>query len=185
MMSAFQSKDLKDFTRASFFRTIMEAKPSGSIVADYDRKDISTVRCGVAEGQLIGGNLAVLCASIGTPFEPSFKGKILFLEDVNEQPYRLDRMLTQLLNAGLLRHVVGVAVGVNRDCEDDMKDKVVDEYRQSSADVMAERLQTLGVPVVMGLPFGHVDFNATIPVGAHARLDGDNGDLIILESAVS
>jgi muramoyltetrapeptide carboxypeptidase len=163
----------------------MEAKASGSIVADYDRKDISTVRCGVVEGQLIGGNLAVLCASIGTPFEPSFKGKILFLEDVNEQPYRLDRMLTQLLNAGLLRHVVGVAVGVNRDCEDDMKDKVVDEYRQSSADVMAERLQTLGVPVVMGLPFGHVDFNATIPVGAHARLDGDNGDLIILESAVS
>jgi muramoyltetrapeptide carboxypeptidase len=180
-----QSKDLKEFTRASFFRTVMEAKPPGSIVSDYDKKSISTVRCGVAEGRLTGGNLSVLCAAIGTPFEPSFKGKILFIEDVNEQPYRLDRMLTQLLNSGLLRHVAGVAVGVNRDCEDDGKDKFIDEYRQSSADVMAERLQSLGVPVVVGLPFGHVEFNATIPVGAHARLDADNGDLIILESAVS
>jgi muramoyltetrapeptide carboxypeptidase len=179
-----QSKSLKEFTRASFFRTVMEAKPPGSIVSDYDKKNISTVRCGVAEGQLIGGNLSVLCAAIGTPFEPSFKGKILFIEDVNEQPYRLDRMLTQLLNSGLLRHVAGVAVGVNRDCEDDAKDKVIDEYRQSSADVMAERLQALNVPVVTGLPFGHVDFNATIPVGAYARLDADNGDLILLESAV-
>jgi muramoyltetrapeptide carboxypeptidase len=180
-----QSKELKEFTRASFFRTVTEAKPPGSIVADYDKKNISTVRCGVAEGRLIGGNLSVLCAAIGTRFVPSFKGKILFLEDVNEQPYRLDRMLTQLLNAGILQEVAGVAVGVNRDCEDDGKEQVVEEYRQSSADVMAERLQSLGVPVVMGLPFGHVEFNATIPVGALARLDGDNGDLIITEAAVS
>jgi len=180
-----QAQDVPEFTRASFLRTVMEAKPPGSIVADYDKKNISTVCCGVAEGRLVGGNLSVLCASIGTPFEPSFKGKILFIEDVNEQPYRLDRMLTQLLNAGLLRHAAGVAVGVNRDCEDDHKEQVIEEYRQSPADVMAERLQTLGVPVVMGLPFGHVELNATIPLGAHARLDADNGDLIILESAVS
>jgi muramoyltetrapeptide carboxypeptidase len=180
-----QSKELKEFTRASFFRTITEAKPPGSVVADYDKKNISTVRCGVAEGCLIGGNLSVLCAAIGTRFEPSFKGKILFIEDVHEQPYRLDRMLTQLLNAGILQQVAGVAVGINSDCEDDGKDQVLDEYRQSPADVMAERLEPLGVPVVMGLPFGHVEFNATIPVGALARLDGDNGDLIITEAAVS
>jgi muramoyltetrapeptide carboxypeptidase len=180
-----QSKDLPEFTRSSFFRTVMEAKASGSIVSGYDSKKISTVRCGVAEGRLIGGNLAVLCASIGTPFEPPFRGRILFIEDINEQPYRLDRMLTQLLNAGVLQQLAGVAVGVNRDCEDDGEDRVIDEYRQSSADVMAERLSSLGVPVVMGLPFGHVALNATIPVGVHARLDGDNGDLIILESAVS
>jgi muramoyltetrapeptide carboxypeptidase len=180
-----QAEDVPEFTRASFLRTVMEAKPPGSIVSNYDKTNISTVRCGVAEGRMIGGNLSVLCAAIGTPYEPSFKGKILFIEDVNEQPYRLDRMLTQLLNTGLLRHLAGVAVGVNKDCEDDGKEKVIEEYRQSSADVMAERLQSLGVPVVMGLPFGHVRLNATIPVGANARLDADNGDLMILESAVS
>src|SRR5882724_3950033 len=180
-----QAKDLPEFTRAAFFRTVMEAKAPGSIVVGYDQKSISTLCCGVAEGRLIGGNLSVLCASIGTPYEPSFKGKILFIEDINEQPYRLDRLLTQLLNAGALRQVAGVAVGVNRDCEDDNEDAVVDEYRQSPADVMVERLSSLGVPVVMGLPFGHVALNAAIPVGAQAKLDGDNGDLIILEPAVS
>jgi muramoyltetrapeptide carboxypeptidase LdcA involved in peptidoglycan recycling len=78
-----------------------------------------------------------------------------------------------------------VAVGVNRDCEDDNEKQTVEEYRQSAADVMEERLSSLGIPVVMGLPFGHVALNAAIPVGAHAKLDGDNGDLIITESAVS
>jgi muramoyltetrapeptide carboxypeptidase len=180
-----QAKDLPEFTRAAFFRTVMEAKAPGSIVFGYDQKNISTLRCGVAEGQLIGGNLSVLCAAIGTSYEPSFKGKILFIEDINEKPYRLDRLLTQLLNAGLLQQLAGVAVGVNRDCEDDAEKPAVEEYRQSAADVMAERLSSLGVPVVMGLPFGHVALNAAIPVGAQAKLDGDNGDLIITEPAVS
>ena len=180
-----QAKDLPEFTRAAFFRTVTEANAPGSIVAGYDKKDVSTLRCGVAEGQLIGGNLSVLCAAVGTPYEPSFKGKILFIEDINEKPYRLDRLLTQLINAGLLKQVAGVAVGVNRDCEDDTEKPVVEEYRQSAADVMAERLSSLGVPVVMGLPFGHVALNAAIPVGANAKLDGDNGDLIITEAAVS
>jgi muramoyltetrapeptide carboxypeptidase len=141
------------------------------------------VRCGVAEGHLVGGNLSVLCASIGTPFQPSFHDHILFLEDIGEEPYRLDRMLTHLLNAGILQQVAGVAVGVNRDCEDTKKSKP-EEYRQTSADVMKERLSGLNVPVVVDLPFGHIEFNATIPIGARARLDADNGDLIVLEAAV-
>jgi len=179
-----QAPDLPEFTRASFFRTVMEATPSGSLVSGLEKKSVSIVRSGVAEGALIGGNLSVLCATIGTPYEPSFKNSILFLEDIGEQPYRLDRMLTHLLNAGVLQQLAGVAVGINRDCED-AKDSKRDEYRQTAADVMKERLSELAVPVVTGLPFGHVALNATIPVGARARLDADNGDLIVLESAVS
>jgi len=179
-----QAKDLPEFTRASFFRTVMEAAPSGSIVSGLEKKSVSIVCSGVAEGTLIGGNLSVLCAAIGTPFEPSFKDKILFFEDIGEQPYRLDRMLTHLLNAGILKQLAGVAVGINRDCED-TKDSKRDEYRQTAADVMKERLSDLAVPVLTGLPFGHVALNATIPVGVRARLDADAGDLIILESAVS
>jgi len=178
------TKDAPEFTRNSFLRTAMEAAPAGSITAGLEKKNISIVRKGVAEGPLIGGNLSVLCAAIGTPFEPEFKERILFLEDIGEKPYRLDRMLTQLLNAGILQEVAGVAVGVNRDCEDTSKPKQ-EEYRQTSADVFTERLSGLGVPVVVDLPFGHVDLNATIPVGIRARLDADNGDLVILESAVS
>lgn len=171
------------FTRDSFFRTVMEAKPSGSICQGYGGDTISVLRSGVAEGRLIGGNLSLVSTSLGTPFAPSFKGKILFLEDVGEKPYRLDRMLTHLLNAGVFSQVAGVAVGVNEDCHDPDA-KPGGEYRQSSTDVLKERLSLLRVPVVTGLPFGHGELNATIPVGVRARLDGKRGDLIITESAV-
>jgi len=172
-----------EFTRRSFFRTVMEARPAGSIGAGYKGETIAVLRGGVAQGRLIGGNLSVLCASLGTPFAPSFKGRILFFEDISEKPYRLDRMLTQLLNAGILQQVAGVAVGVNRDCNDPAA-KPGGEYRQTAAEVVKERLAGLRVPVVTGLPFGHVDLNATIPVGVKATLDGTRGDLIITEAAV-
>ena len=177
------AEDVPEFTRQSFFRTVMKAKPPGSLCAGYDPSAITVLRRGIAEGRLVGGNLSVLCASIGTPFEPEFRDRILFFEDVNESPYRLDRMLTQLLNAGIFQQVAGVAVGVNHDCEE-KKDPPPDEYRQSSSDVIKERLGALEVPVVTGLPFGHVALNATLPVGAQARLDADQGDLIITEAAV-
>lgn len=183
LLRGLEEKDLPEFTRQSFFRTVMEAKPAGSICAGYDKKTVSILHGGMTEGRLIGGNLTVLCAAIGTPFVPSFNGKILYFEDIGEKPYRLDRMLTQLLNTGILQQVAGVAVGVNRKCVDHSSNKT-GEYRQSAADVIAERLSSLRVPVVTGLPFGHVDLNATIPVGVKARLDGNEGDLIITEAAV-
>ena len=178
-----QANDLPEFTRRSFFRTVMEAKPAGSIRKGYTGNTVSVLRGGMAEGRLIGGNLALLSAAIGTPFAPLFKGKILFFEDISEKPYRLDRMLTQLLNAGVFSQVVGVAVGVNQDCTDPDA-KPGGEYRQSAADVVQERLSSLRVPVVVGLPFGHIPLNATIPVGVRAMLDGRLGDLFITEAAV-
>lgn len=180
---ALDDPKVPGFTKQSFFRAVMEARPAGSICDGYAGKTVSILRGGVADGRLIGGNLSLICASLGTPYAPSFKGKILFFEDISEKPYRLDRMLTQLLNAGILQQVAGVAVGVNNDCIDPDA-KVAGEYRQTAADVVKERLSSLRVPVVTGLPFGHVDLNAAIPVGAKARLDGKRGDLIITEPAV-
>ncbi len=174
---------IPEFARDSFFRSVMKDSPARSICNGYDKKSVSILRGGIVEGRLVGGNLSLICAAIGTPFVPSFKGKILFFEDISEKPYKLDRMLTQLLNAGILAQVVGVAVGVNKDCESDAKPG--GEYRQSGTDVVKERLSSLRVPIVTGLPFGHVDLNATIPVGVMARLDGKHGDLVITESAVS
>lgn len=174
---------IPEFTRTSFFRCVMEAKPAGGICAGYDGKTVSIVHGGTAEGRLVGGNLSLICASLGTPFVPSFKGKIIFFEDIGEKPYRLDRMLTQLLNAGVFSQVAGVAVGLNQDCVDSDA-KPGGECRQSAADVLTERLGRLRVPVVTGLPFGHVALNATIPVGVRATLDGRKRDLVIMESAV-
>lgn len=180
---ALAAPDVPEFTKKSFFRTVMEAKPAGSISEGCPEKRIEILRRGKVEGELIGGNLSLLCASLGTPFAPSFKGKILFFEDISERPYRLDRMLTQLLNAGILQQVAGVAVGVNHDCDEKGKDST-NEYRQSGADVVKERLSSLRVPIVTGLPFGHVELNATLPCGARVLLDANKGDLIVTEAAV-
>jgi muramoyltetrapeptide carboxypeptidase len=181
--SDFVREKFPKFTLESFLRTVMSPNPPGSITAGYIQKTVSILRCGRATGQLIGGNLSLICTTVGTPYQPSFRKKILFLEDLDEVPYRFDRMLTHLLNAGLLQQVAGVAIGINANCEDP-RAKKCKEYRQPLEDVLKDRLGPLNVPIVSGLPFGHVPFNATLPIGARATLDANRGDLIIEEAAV-
>ncbi|HTL56656.1 MAG TPA: LD-carboxypeptidase [Candidatus Limnocylindrales bacterium] len=181
--SDFIKRQIPAFTLQSFLRTLMQPNPAGSIQQGYNRRTVEVLHRGVASGPLIGGNLSILCASLGTPYQPSFRGKILFFEDLQEVPYRFDRMLTQLLNAGLLQQLVGIAIGINKNCADP-KAKRAKEYRQSLRDVLNERLLSLKIPIVSGLPFGHVPANATFPIGAMATLDAEGGDLIITESAV-
>jgi muramoyltetrapeptide carboxypeptidase len=181
--SDFIKPGLPEFTLQSFLRVLMRAKPAGSICEGYKKKTVSVLRPGVATGRLLGGNISLLCASLGTPYQASFKDRILFFEDLDEVPYRFDRMLTHLLNAGLLQQVAGVAVGINHNCRDP-KAAETREYRQSMEDVLKERLLPLKVPVVAGLPFGHIRHNATLPVGVRVRLDADAGDLVVTEAAV-
>ena len=150
-----------------------------SISQGYRCNSVQIVRPGLASGQLIGGNLTLLCNTIGTPWQPPFRGRILFLEDLGEEPYRFDRMLTYLLNCGLLQQVTGIAFGINKDCQDP-KAKRTQEYRQTLEDVFRERLLPLRVPMVMGLPFGHVPHNATLPFGGEVMLDANAGDLILM-----
>jgi len=183
LSTEFSHDRLPTFTVDHLLRTIMDAKPSGSVCDGYNKKHIRVLRGGQATGPLIGGNLSVLCTTIGTAYQPSFRGKILYLEDVGEPPYRFDRMLTHLLNVGLLQQVAGVAIGTNFACEDP-RAKTMREYRQTVDDVLKERLTPLRIPVVTGLPFGHVPHNATLPVGARAMLDAKNGDLKIIQGAV-
>jgi muramoyltetrapeptide carboxypeptidase len=183
LSSDFLKKDCPDFTLQSFLRTLMQPSPPGSIRDGYKRKTIAILRRGIASGPLVGGNLSLLCATLGTPYQPRFKNCILFFEDLDEVPYRFDRMLTQLLNDGLLQQVAGIAIGINANCRDP-KARNASEYRQTLEDVFQERLLPLGVPVVMGLPFGHIPLKATLPVGVRATLDAVEGDLTIDEPAV-
>ena len=176
------SSNPNPFVVDSLWRTIMEPSPAGSICAGYAQNTVVVLHGGVATGQLVGGNLSVLVSTLGTPFAPPFQDNILFFEDVDEDPYSFDRMLTQLANAGALAQVAGVAVGLNV-IRKDPDAATSSEYMQSIQDVLADRLKPLGVPVVTGLPFGHVRWNATLPVGIQARLDGEKGDLIITEAA--
>ena len=139
---------------------------------------LTLFRGGRARGRLIGGNLSLICSLLGTPFEPDFRNKILFLEDVGEAPYRIDRMLTQLWLAGKLDQVAGLAFGKFTETDTDGNTFSVEH-------VLRERCAGLEVPVVRGLMIGHVDDQTVVPVGAMAELDGDNGALRILEPVVS
>lgn len=172
-----------DLSVQSLLKTVTQPSAPGGICNDATQKAVTILRGGAATGPLIGGNLSVLSALIGTPFQPHFKNAIFLFEDVSELPYRFDARLTQLLNAGLLQQVAGIAIGTNKDCEDPDAGKA-GEYQQSLEDVLRDRLLPLGVPVVMNLPFGHVHDNATLPLGLQATLDAEKGDLVILEEAV-
>ena len=183
-VSDFIKPDLPEFTLQGFLRTLLEPAAPGSICqGGKGLNRISVLRGGRAVGPLVGGNLSLICATAGTRFLPSFKGCIVFFEDLSEPPYRFDRMLTHLLNAGLLQAAAGIAIGINRYCRDPKARKSA-EYRQTLEDVFRERLGGLGVPVVSGLPFGHIRRNATLPIGVRATLDGEAGDLRIDEPAV-
>ncbi len=122
------------------------------------------VRPGLAEGPLAGGCLSLLAATAGTPFAPRLAGRVLFLEDIQEPLYRLDRLLTQLLAAGLLEGVLGVALGrFDPLAPDD----------PGLLELVLDRLEPLGeIPVAWGLPCGHSRPNWTLPLGARVRLGG-------------
>ncbi|MEB3259114.1 MAG: LD-carboxypeptidase [Cyanobacteriota bacterium] len=130
---------------------------------------------GVAEGPLVVSNLTVATSLIGTPWCPRLAGCVLVLEDVGEEPYRIDRLLTQWRTSGLLRGVAGVGLGYFRWKEDDILpgDLTMEE-------VLRDRLGDLGVPLVGRLPVGHGRPNLALPLGRLARLDGQRGTLELL-----
>ncbi|MCH2172144.1 LD-carboxypeptidase [Myxococcota bacterium] len=134
---------------------------------------------GEAKGRLTGGSLSLLSSSLGSIWEPDTRGALLMIEDVGERPYRVERMLRQLVAAGKLSSVAGIGVGAFTSCRDD-------RYPTPTvAAVIREVLEPLGVPLVMGLPFGHIRENRAWPLGVRATIDGDAGVLCIDEQWVS
>jgi muramoyltetrapeptide carboxypeptidase len=166
------------FAARSFWRTLLaaEQKPGETGYAiPYPAGLAKPTRLvgGKARGRLVGGNLTLICATLGTPYALEPKGKILLLEDTGEAPYRVDRMLSQLRLAGVLDAVAGVVVG-------DFSKTDVPETRR----VLREYLGKLKVPVVIDFPAGHTVANATLPHGALVELDADAPALRVLENPV-
>lgn len=144
-----------------------------------DRWRISTIRPGKARGRLLGGNLSVLSALVGTPWLPDFEGAILFLEDVGEAEYRIDRMLSQLALAGILGRVAGVVFGQCTRCTAG----VADYSGFTVPQLLEQYLAPLGVPAFGGANIGHVANQLSLPVGVGAEIDADSGSIRILEPA--
>jgi muramoyltetrapeptide carboxypeptidase len=123
---------------------------------------------GRAQGPLLGGNLAVLCSLLGTPFMPDLRGAVLLLEDIGERPYRIDRMLTSLRSSGVLGAVAGILLGAFTNAEPGADGRTCEE-------VLVDRLASLGVPVLAGAPIGHIDDNTPVLLGTLVELDSDAG----------
>ena len=136
------------------------------------------VRPGTVQGVLLGGNLSVIVRLIGTPYLPSLDGAILYVEDVGEQPYRIDRMWTHLRLAGVFDRLAGVALGDFTDCETPGADFTL-------RDIIAGLAGETGLPCVGGFPIGHGAVNVPVALGARVRLDGGAGTLTFLEPAVA
>lgn len=140
-----------------------------------------TINGGKAKGELVGGNLSLLTSLIGTPFEIETKNKIIFIEDVGEAPYRLERMLTQMRMSGLLDNIAGVVIGKCDDCTAGSSQM---SWDRSELEVYNYIFADKKYPVFYGLLFGHTSTQFTIPLGISAEIDSDKGSLNILESAV-
>jgi muramoyltetrapeptide carboxypeptidase len=139
------------------------------------------IRGGKASGRLLGGNLSVLSALAGTPYLPDFDGAILFLEDIGEGEYRIDRMLTQLKLAGILGRVRGVVFGQCSNC----RSPGPSYGGFTLSEVLQQHLEPLGVPAFQGAFFGHITDQFSLPVGIPAEIDADAGTIRILEPAVA
>jgi muramoyltetrapeptide carboxypeptidase len=140
---------------------------------------VQTITAGTARGRLLGGNLTVLTAIVGSPYLPSFDGAILFLEDVGEDLYRVDRMLTQLELAGVLEKIRGFVFGTCAECEPGEGFASL-----SLEEIFADHIKPLGVPAWFGAMIGHQMPQWTVPVGAEAEIDAASGTIRLLAPAV-
>lgn len=176
------------YTQVCYRKALFEPAPLGVLTNPPESNPLRpehtlrVIRPGRARGRLIGGNLSLVAATMGTPYEIETKGRILFLEDVDEQPYSIDRMLTQLRLAGKLREAAGIIFGECADCQP-REYKPSFESTLSLGEVLDNILGELKIPVLSGLTIGHTDDQLTLPEGVMASLDTDKGELNIEEAA--
>lgn len=171
---------LPEFSRAQLQRVTGAPEPPGRLdLPATDPETPVTLHPGRARGRLIGGNLSLLQTLVGTRWFPDLRGAILFLEDVHEPVYRIDRMLSHLRLAGLLEGIAGVALGRFTDRPSAPEGADLDLHA-----VVQEYFAPLDVPVAAGFPIGHIEAQWTLPVGILAELDADSPTLALLEGAV-
>ena len=171
------------YTQRNFRKALFESGPIGAVTNPPESNQLRpahtlrTVRAGRARGSLIGGNLTLVSTTMGTPYEIETAGRILFIEDVGEEPYRIDRMLTQLRLAGKLR-AAGIIWGECADCHpNDYKPSFESSF--SLGEIVDQILGELKIPVLSGLTIGHTDDQLTLPEGGMATLDADKQELIL------
>ncbi len=175
-----------EYTTQNFKKVVCNPSPKTVLyTADEERTETEyetrVIRSGVAAGPLVGGNLSIMVSLLGTPYDIDTEGKLIFIEEVREEPYRIDRMLTQMRIAGKFCGAAGVVMGVFRDCHP----RIEDSHGFSLHEVLYDRLHDLGIPVLYGMSFGHIVNKLTFPVGIQAELNTVYKKITLLEEAVT
>ncbi len=182
-------ENLSDFSLEYFWRPLLvenyfdadgSALPAGyTFDQPKGAPPVQTISPGVARGRLTGGNLSLVCPLMGTEFEIETAGRVLFLEDRNEEPYRIDRYLSQLRLAGKLDHLAGAILGLFTDCEAKSPGESL-----TLEQVFRDYFEKLGVPVILHFPVGHSRFNATLPMSVLVEVDAEAKRVTVLENPV-
>lgn len=178
--------DMTPFTLRYLQHTLFSPQPTleiGPFEGDLVKTptfEAFTLRSGRAQGPLIGGNLALLSAMAGTEWAPRFKDHIVYIEEIGEAPYRIDRMLTQLLQGSDLRQAAGIVLGIFADCI-----QKGDTPSFTLKETLLHCFEGQKVPVYYGAPFGHISDQCVLPCGIHAEMDADRMTLRLLEAGVA
>ena len=173
------SKNVSKYTEENFWRLITSSKKVGKLKFPESNK-LPNINPGISTGRLVGGNLAVFVSLIGTEFLPDLKDKILFLEDVGEYPYKIDRMMNQLRLNKVFKKIRGIILGRFVDCfEHDPNKKTL-----TLSEVMNDYLSGIKVPSVYTFPHGHIKDFITLPIGLRTKLNATKGFVEIIESCV-
>jgi muramoyltetrapeptide carboxypeptidase len=167
------------YTEENLWRLLTSTKKIGVLENPKD-EPLKILKNGNARGQLLGGNFSLLACLMGTPFQPRLRGSILFLEDVEEAPHRVDRMLAQLLNAGVLPALAALVFGKFTDCNPSDPNKPYLTIDQ----VQEEYAEKIKCPVLANFQYGHIARKLTLPIGLHAALNTKQNRIEIKESAV-
>jgi muramoyltetrapeptide carboxypeptidase len=172
----------RPFTRDALLRALSSPDPVG--VVDPAGPPARPIVGGRASGRLVGGTSSILASLLGTPWEVDTRGRILLIEDVREEPCRVHRYLTHLLDAGKLAECAGICLAEFVDCGPQTVRPLWHGASLTLDEVFEDVLAPLGVPVMYGLPLGHGPLLQTVPLGVYARMDADAGRLEILEPGV-
>jgi muramoyltetrapeptide carboxypeptidase len=178
MLGVDLADPLDAYTEELFWRVLTSSKKAGNVLQTDE--PVSILREGRGAGILLGGNLALMTAILGTAYAPSFDDAVLYIEDLSEEPYRVDRMLTQVRHAGILARCRALLGGKFTDC--DPKDPA--KPTLTLEQVFQETAATLSVPYIANLPFGHESKKMTIPMGIRSRVDTARRVVEYLEGAV-
>lgn len=179
MAASDMAGDFDEYSKHSLLRAVTLPEPMNTVL-NPEKEEIKTLVAGKTQGKITGGNLASIISTLGTPYEIETEGKLLFLEDIDEKPYRVDRMLTQLLLAGKLQEARGFIIGQwqNYEASDPEESLTLQQ-------VLEDILGPLNKPTLYNVKAGHCRPQLTLPLGVEGFLDGDAGKLVIKERATS